>query len=257
MALLLAMMLSSCMSTYYKTFFLDKEVQNAIRVTDTINNREVILIGMPHLGTEKGYGQIRQFIFDRYAEGFVFFVEGVAPHYEPVDGPYDSMRIDTMYRKLRFVTGFSFGSYSDKDNESLPEAFRNTKSAIDPTMELLGFDSIIDAIYPADLTISKIVMFFEQRFGQIPLTDYDFQTPLNAKYKKRKGYPYDIYAIASPAREMYVVDYVIKSELPKIVIIYGTGHLHHIAHKLDAVGYEKSELRYMKTELGEGKKNKK
>lgn len=248
--------MTGCMSTYHQMFFLDKDLKNAMRVVDTLHNREVILLGMPHLGTEKGYAALRSYILERSAEGYVFFIEGVAHHDPYYDGEYDSLKQDTLERKLRFVTGFAFTPYGDKDNKSLPEMYKNTKhNAIDPTAELLGFDKI-NGVYPMDLTMAQMINFFEAKFGEIPLTQYDFNTPLNAKYTKTKDYPYDIYAIASPIREMYVVDNVVHSELPKIIIMYGTAHLHHLAYKLEAVGYNELQRHYLQKEKSKTDKNK-
>lgn len=253
---IVTLLLTSCMSTYYQTFFMDKQLSNAMRVVDTLHNREVILIGMPHLGTVKGYDALRNYILERNAEGYVFFLEGVDHHNPIFDGPYDSLKQDTIERKLRFVTGFSLGSYADNENESLPEMYKTIDHAISPTAELLGLDKV-DSVFNVDLTLGEIILSFEKKFGEIPLTQYDFDTPLKAKYIKNKDYPYNIFSIASPVREMYVVDAVVESQYsPKIIIMYGYGHLYSLAAKLNAVGYDDTQFHYLKKEKSKARKNK-
>lgn len=223
-----AFTLSGCVSTIvmvgrmYPSVGLEKRV----RLKHPETGREVVIIGMIDVEKPEFFGEIRQYLDSVKREGYVVFYEGI----ERYDDDDDPARLDTVRRKLRRVEGTNPDHYYDKI--SLPKRYELQ------SIEVLGLTT--DRDFNVDMTIDEMVTEYERRYGEIVLTDYDWQTGLGEKYKRRKSgkQEYSSYDMERTIRDDYITEEALNSPHEKIVLLYGASHWFSLYPPFMDAGYE-------------------
>ena len=191
--------------------------------------KEIFLLGMMHLGQPEYYADARRILDSLRNEGYVVFFEGVGKW--PPD--MDSISRDTIQRKFRKVARAHITHYQDGDNQSMTQ-YRN-KKYVPQTLGILGLYRDSAWCVHADLNYPEMIARYEEDRGEIPLNSYDWNTPLLEKYKWRKGWGeenYSRYYLLRNVRDEFIVDSMMRSAYPKIVGVYGFGHLDGMEQRL-------------------------
>lgn len=205
--------------------------------------REVIFVPMQHMSSAEDYTETRRYLDSLKAKGYVTFFEGVvyAPfHIDTIRetdvvklyadlengmAPADSMRMDTLLRKCRRVLGclIGEGGYADPKNASLKGGAEKRSRYVSQTNEALGLCTERDIW--ADYSLPDLLQICEKKYGEIELTDYDFETGLYEKYEpEKRGSPRTRDYFTLFARNDLVVRKVSESRRPKIAVVYGSAH---------------------------------
>lgn len=221
---------------------IDATFKRSVRLTNVETGKEVILVPTCHIGSERGYAHVKTYLDNLKANGYVCFFEGIAGRPYHIDticditypqlielvhtrvlSRADTLRTDTLNRKLRRLIGLNTAGYANPENKSLPAKFQK-KGMVAQSKENTGM--ITDYDIWVDYSLSDLIGLYEQHCGEIPLTDYDFQTPLNAKYEDKSHK--DIYGIGRHFRDKHLLKRILDSPHQKIVVVYGYAHIQHI-----------------------------
>lgn len=232
------------------TFYVDKTLKRATRLTNSETGKTVILVPMVHIGTEEGYAQVRTYLDSLKADGFVTFCEGLASmpfHLDTIadittpmlsamvdsiknlpQERYDSLKmsLDTLYRKVRYIMNTDISVYLKE------YANKSNKDYTIQSADKLGLTTNQDIW--VDYTYGDLVALYESKQGQVELTQYDFETALDQPYKQKNVT--NQYAFTRHFRDDLLQRRIIESEHQKIAIVYGAAHTRRL--KLD--------LRYLK-----------
>lgn len=210
--LFFAFILTSCTCTMYRVFNNQKSIFKYKKVL-VKDNREIIYLANAHLGSEKYFEEIKDYINQKRKEGYVIYYEGITRE----DIENENLQ-DTLNLKFRKLLGYSLkGSYADEDNKSLPKCF---KKYVGQTMTNTGINNATDI--NVDLSLNKLLDLYEAKYGKINLDECDFNTPLNEKYKC--GHLNAEYTISHKFRDEYLIEKLLNSKDDKIVLLYGRAH---------------------------------
>lgn len=238
----------------------NKFIKPICRYTNAETNKEVIFVPLEHLGTEAQYKRVKSCLDSLKREGYVTFFEGLSPL--PINSAssevnaldfiavaesffrsqYDSLYIDTLLRKARAILECNvFGGYNEPDNKSMPKSVQrmnNRKKYVQQTLEILGLTTEKDIW--CDYSLDKLIELYEQDYGKINLLPYDFQTPLNSPYDS--PHTRSEWAFTRKYRDDLIIERILKSQYPKIVVVYGAAHIGMLTLDLKSFhGYEKDK----------------
>ncbi len=229
-------------------------LHDVVKLVHPATGKEVIYVSMQHLSSRDGYARLREYLDGRKAEGYVTFCEGVIPVPFHIDtlceinqqeisrmeftfSTEDSLRLDTLYRKCRRMLGFMTGvkGYADPDNKSL---IIKNKEYVSQRSDLLGLTTEQDLW--VDYSLRDIVEVCERKYGEIPLTAYDWQTGLFEQYQPEEQSPQIMRSYFTVfARNNYLVRRIVESPRQKIVVVYGAGHYFGVIGQLKNNGFRK------------------
>lgn len=192
---------------------------------DTLPKR-VYFLGMQHIGKPVYFEDARRRIDSLTSAGYVVFYEGVG---FPKGMAPDSASLDTIFRKFRKVTEVYVTDYLDRENKSIRKPY-NVRKYVHQTNALLGIDTGSRACIHADMSYSELISQYERDKGEIRLSEYDWRTPLLAKYNRRRSKvpgdttEYDSSYMIDRLRERRLYEMIRDSHEDKILVVYGGGH---------------------------------
>lgn len=187
---------------------------------------------MTHIAKPEFYESVKQIVDSLRKDGYAIFYEGVS-----IDtNKYSKATLDTILRKQRRLLGFHLTPYNDSTNKSLPKALKN-KKYIAQTLSNTGIH--IEKDIKADLPMDSLINLWEkENKKQVPLTTYDFETPLNAPYKPK--YKLSSWDIEYKYRNSHLEKTILESKYKKIAVVYGKAHYKWIkVYLTNLKGYEK------------------
>lgn len=204
-----------------------KKVKRKVMVNETTQDT-VVFLPMSHIAKPSFYESVKENVDSLRANNYIIFLEGI--------GIKDSLPINeelTYKKKLRKLLGFTLTSYQDSTNKSLPKAFAN-KKYIEQTTENTGIQTDVDLVI--DLQMNQIIDKYENKYGEIPLSECDHSTALDQKYACEDLSNKSFYAIYI-AREKHIMNEFKRHNLPKVVMIYGKAHWKFLYIDLYDLGY--------------------
>lgn len=196
-------------------------VKNLKMVVNYDLNDTIVFIPMMHVSTEGFFKDVKILLDSLRADGFVVFYEGdEEEHYKNLT----KGQLDTLLRKTR--TLYDFKMYDEW-------------SLADKSFEVQDNEKLIikGKDINADISIKESIDLYEYHYGEIELTECDWNTPLMAEYTCKKK-SFRMYKFATGARDEYLFDVIITSPHPKKVILYGASHWYRLYPKLRSSGYE-------------------
>lgn len=231
--ILLAFSISSCQCLLLKTFAITKSALKHKRVL-VKGDREVIYIPMAHLGKQAYYDEVKAFVTEKRNQGYKIYYETVLTDTVALR----KGQLDTLRLKRRKLLGFHLSNYSDKNNKSMPKCY---KKYVGQTLDNTGVSQRTDT--NADLRFEEIIARYEAKYGEIPLDECDYNTPLNAPYQcdpipnvRRSN---SRYRFSHEFRDEHLEKLLIHSEDKKILLLYGESHwLQEIWPTLRNEGFE-------------------
>lgn len=201
--------------------------------TDSTGTRTVVLVPMIHIAKPKYYKQISDYLDTLRAHEYVTFCEGVMPSDVFTDTmsislsrdiyklyhPVDSMKVDTLLRKMRKIMGFDL----DVKYERLAVKLRGVYQP--EALPLKG-----DRDYWVDETYADFIREFETRYGEIELSQYDFECPLDSrKYHGKKDRRWEYIRISTNCYcQKRLEKCVLESNFDKVAVVYGASHIHRL-----------------------------
>ncbi|WP_147362914.1 hypothetical protein [Capnocytophaga canis] len=218
----LSFLLSSCQCTLIKLFNVQRSALKHKKVF-VRGDQSFIYIPMNHLGRQQYYDEVKAYLEIKRSEGYTIYYEGMYLSRDTIN----QQRKDTLLLKRRKLMGFHLTpSYSDKNNHSLPKCY---KKYVGQTMENTGIIYGIDV--NIDMTTEEVIEAYEAKYGEIPLNECDFTTPLNTPYKceQIKGvHPTNLlYRYSHTFRDEHLENFIKTVKDKKVILIFGRAHWHH------------------------------
>lgn len=196
-------------------------------------SREVVFIPMHHVGTKAFYADVSEKIDSLERLGYHFYTEQVR-----------GFAIDTVsVLKLRKLTGVPFSKkgtgYLVMIDSLYSGKVKYKKELVNqPKYKEMGVDSLRNS--NVDVTITEIINYYENKYGEIKLEPCDYETAMEAK-PTCKGKSFDkkqtTDAILNFRNEHILAEFQ-KDPHTKIAIIYGAKHFIGIKEELLKLGYK-------------------
>ncbi|AWI24919.1 hypothetical protein HYN49_02860 [Flavobacterium pallidum] len=177
--------------------------------------KDVRFIPMAHVNKPEKFARIKTLVDSFRMKGYAIYYEGVE-----MSKSIDSTRRDSILRKFRTIIGMVPNNYADKNNKSTKQFA--VKGFIGQTAQNTGVDKVTDI--NADLHIDELVSIFEKKNGNIKLSECDWQTKLNDKYRCRKIDRKKMDGLVLHYRNEHLSRLVAIAPEKKIVILYGAMH---------------------------------
>jgi len=219
---------------------------------DSTNSKTVVLVPMLHIAKASDYDRIADYLDTLKSQGFVTFCEGllVTDKYSDslsiplcrdlkmIYSPNDSMRLDTLQRKMRKILGHNLVSKYD--------GMASRRGMVVQTRSALNLNG--DRDYWVDVTYADAIKEFEVRFGEIVLSEYDYECPLDSDdYKGKKDKRFSCLRENKNKCNEKLGKCVVGSGFDKIAVVFGYAHMHYLKlHVLLSNGYELTTNSYKK-----------
>lgn len=216
-----------------------RTLKRTAALMDTTGKKSLILVPMVHVGREKDYKRIRQYLDNLKLNGYVTFYEEVpystfsflssspVPIKEYINlrdslkAQDDSVRLDALSRKMRRCIG--------KDPSVALESYAK-RGKIKQSIEVLGLTTNRD--YWTDMSAEDMVQQYEELHGKIELSSYDWAVPLDdPKYNSRKAGG-RIYRFVNTIRDEHLLSLILSSDFDKIAVVYGAAHTNQVKFHL-------------------------
>ncbi|MEO6490815.1 MAG: hypothetical protein ABIO04_12805 [Ferruginibacter sp.] len=199
---------------------------------------------MHHIGEKEFYEDAKATTDSFLKKNYMVFFEAVRRN-----GITDSIQKDTIYRKVRKITGVDFytilsnGGYLDTTTNTimgLKLRYISKHKLVNQSKQLLSsFDS--SHVKNIDADILELMNATEKKFGKIILEPYDLKTPFREKYKHKKNKKISDFFV-SEYRNNLLTDSILKSPYDKIMIVYGAKHFDGILENLKLVDKNYKEV---------------
>jgi len=201
---------------------------------DSTNTKTVILVPMYHIAKSSMYDDLADYLDTLKFQGYVTFLEGVLPTDKFSDSlsiplyrdlhvlysPDDSLKLDTLKRKMRKMFGHELGSIHDNP-ASQHDMIVQTQSSLKRLTS--------DRDYWVDLTYADMIQEFEEQYGEIVLSQYDYDCPLDSnKYKGKEDKRFSDLRVGSSRCNVKLGRWVLNPRFDKIAVVFGYGHISYL-----------------------------
>ena len=187
------------------------------------NGRKVFVLKMIHINKPEFFQKVKQTVDSLRADGYVVFYEGVKE-----TGAEEEIKL--YQKKFRRITHYSLMRYNDEANEVDYKKF-GIKGYVYQNDVDYGINK--DTDINCDLSIKELVDKYEEKFGEVVLTDCDTNTPMGKKYKcskkDKKGTDYMTLLL----RNEKLLNEIENSKSDKIVVVYGAEHSYAISREFE------------------------
>lgn len=198
---------------------------------DSTGTRTIVLVPVTHTAKSSHYQKINDYLNTLRAHGYVTFSEGVMRSDKFTDTldlplvrdvydvfcPIDLSRLDTLSRKIRKIMGVNLAHKYDK------RASRWRRDKDSEALDVFG-----DKDYWVDETYADLIDEFEKRFGEIELSKYDLECPLDSN--EYKGKEDERWVSCRRNKNGYcntkLARCILESGFDKIAVVYGYSHIH-------------------------------
>ncbi|MGC4130027.1 MAG: hypothetical protein QM564_10860 [Bergeyella sp.] len=228
--LILPLFLLGCKSYWInKSFKYNGFYDDTVKLkTTTYLGKTIVFIPMHHLGTEGFYSDVKYKIDSLKNIGYYFLYENLNIERK---NDVDVRKIRKILRSPLTQPKFGYKKLID----SLFPNIKYTKKMVDqPPYE--EWSLVPENSRRADTDLQNIISYYENKYGEIKLTDCDFKTSIFEKYTKcreeNKVTKKQSNDVLINFRNEVVVQSIKESPYKKITIIYGKGHIDGIIKKL-------------------------
>lgn len=178
-------------------------------------DKSIIFVPLIHFGQREFYSSLTDSIKRWKSNGYTIFYEMI------VNQGVDSAKLNFCRLKWRKINGRVSGTR--EDYAKLGEVFKN--KIVQPEYHQLGIDSLD---INADIRFDELVGKYEQIYGEVWLDSCDYSTPLDSTYHCSERVKQDLDPIIIEYRNQELSDRIIKTDLTKIVVVYGMNHIEGI-----------------------------
>lgn len=177
------------------------------------DDQKVIYVPMVHLNRHENFEEVKNFINEKRKLGYQVY-------YEQVTYDKDDSNFDIISRKMRKLTGLTFGQqYLSDDQKKYREKVNPDKYAWQNEVDYgVDFENDIHA----DYTLTALVKTYETKFGEVALEPCDYEIPLNEKYTCTglRKYHEVVQNLRNEKLSRHLLDTIHKKKL----VVYGMGH---------------------------------
>lgn len=192
------------------------------------DDKMIYFIPMVHVNKPEFYEKSKKTIDSLRNKGFVIYYEGIDVEMK------DEKESELYNRKFRNVTHETLLNYFDEKNEE--NLMYQIEGYVYQNDVDYGLDVNIDV--NCDLSMKDLVIKYEKEFGEIKLSDCDWNTAIGQKYKcskkNKEGYNYIIKTI----RNEHLFSQLKNSQEKKIAVVYGKVHIDVISLMLKSEGWK-------------------
>lgn len=186
----------------------------------TNGDSEIVYLPMIHVSKPDFYAKIKRSVDSLRNLDYVIFYEGIDAE------PSTSIEVHrVLWRKFRKVTGFFPGYGNEKLFKSLA-----INGFVTQNGENTGINVVTDV--HADLTLNELIALYEKSKGEIVLSEYDLNTPLNERYKPVKINKENADFLIDGLRNDKIFKTVSESKSKKIAMVYGKSHIYQLMRNL-------------------------
>ncbi len=189
--------------------------------------KNLVFIPMHHIGTEKFYKDVKSKIDSLKELGYFFLYEKTT----------NAEHNKTLEHKIRKIIGSPLprnSSYKKMIDSLYPKIQYKTKLIDQPSYFELGLNLANSS--RTDRDYKDIINYYENKYGEIKLTDCDFKTSIYEKYtlcrEENKIPKKQSDDALIDFRNTFVANTIKKSERKNIAIIYGKAHMEGIIKNL-------------------------
>ncbi|UMY66507.1 MULTISPECIES: hypothetical protein [unclassified Flavobacterium] len=182
-------------------------------------DREIVFIEGKHLGTPAYFKDVQFTVDSLKKRGYVLLFEEIRAMAKTPD---DSIQSDRYLRKIRKLTGVYVTDYTDKEENKNLGLPRSAKDFIPQSYENTGVDPKTDIW--ADYRLDDLIKTYEMERGEILLTDCDWKTAKNKKYKCSKPNIKEAAYLIETLRNKRIVSVFDSLKAKKVAILYGAAH---------------------------------
>lgn len=175
-------------------------------------DKSIIFVPLIHFGQRTFYNSLTDSIKKWKSDGYTIFYEQI------ISKGIDSTKLNLCKLKWRKING----SYSNtrEDYAKLEEVFKN--KIVQPEYSQLGIDS---TDVNADVRFDELIDKYEMIYGEVSIDSCDYSTPLDSNYHCNEGLKHDLNPIVVEYRNEELSERIIKTDLTKIVVVYGMLHI--------------------------------
>lgn len=222
-------LLQSCVSLALKAVGADAKKAKPRYISSS--NKEVVFIGMHHIGKKEFYNDVNSLTERKGKEGFVSYYESVKD---------DTMNIESE-KKMRKILGFYIPKegYLDTVNNMLMGKIKVSESYINQPKanELISPHSKAKKV---DVNLSRLIRAYEKDYGEVVLDSCDRATSLDRRSYKCASYRKDRKEDFKTFKDKYVLEYrnkylatsINNSKHDKIIVVYGRAHYKGLLEEL-------------------------
>lgn len=215
----------SCISLAMKYRTGKTGVNELYVLENMVEEKKIVMIPVLHVETREYYEEVKKYMDSLKNCGYVVFYEGVglrnAMKCLRLDETEILCRLDTLYRKFRKITGFHI-DYMNDSNNGLKPLLRKDKYVYQ-SREMLGLTGEKDI--HVDVNLEDLIGKYESDNGKIALSQYDWITDLNDRYKCSKANRGRSAIMLYHIRNKHIINEILSSQYQKIILVYGKAHI--------------------------------
>ncbi|MDO5509062.1 MAG: hypothetical protein Q4F57_00060 [Weeksellaceae bacterium] len=195
-------------------------------------DKSVVIYPNIHLALPEQFENLEHRLDSLFQKNYFLYYEGTTIY-----------ATDTVARaKIQVISGAQHTSKNHK--ELLDELLNHRRSKtnrliMQPSFEQLGATEENSA--NLDMPVTKMIAKYEERFGEIVLTDCELNQIKDSriKCKKREKIPLKQYdEIMVNERDRYIIEKMLEGDKNKVVMVYGKGHYPSMHRLLVENGYQ-------------------
>lgn len=194
----------------------------------TKEDRTIMIVPMIHLNKPNFFEKRKHLLDSLKSEGYIVFYEGVN------DKNTTEEEKDIIYRKFRKLTHHNFMSYKDENNKN--DKVLNIKGYVFQNDVNHGVDPKTDI--NCDLSVKGMIEMYEEKHGDVVLSECDLQTPMTDKYKCSKKDKNIYNLLVLNFRNAHLFKTVNESDIKKIAVVYGEAHKYALSRNLEDSGWK-------------------
>ncbi len=185
----------------------------------TYQDKSIIFVPLMHFGQKEFYTDLKSSLKKWKNEGYTVFYEIIRTEQSYLG--LDSISHDNYRRKIRRALGGN--NTADYYAKTMQEVSIFKNAIAQPKYSDLGLDS---TDVNTDITMVNLINKIEEYYGEIKLDSCDYSTHLDSIYNCSSGYnDKKLDPIILDYRNSIVVEEIHKSDLKKIVVVFGVAHI--------------------------------
>ena len=238
-------LITSCKSYFVNSYFKSIGVYDNKIILEKLvsNDKEIVCIGMHHLGKKEFYDDVKTKIDSLKKEEYFFYLEGIGSDFSNKSSinKTDSLGLIELAYKLRKINGnfpiskgfkIDYSEFFKQKGIKLREVLMNQPSYVEFGLSTINSKN-------TDLKIEELLKIYEAKKGKIILDSCDYKTPYFEKSickSKSDKKTYD--KIIFDERNNSIISHILSDKKRKIAIIYGKIHFIGIKDSLQKIGYK-------------------
>lgn len=162
--------LNSC-QTILSNLAIDKNINKKKLVYTNKEGKKLVYLPTVHVGKKEYYKSIKKEVDSLRKEGFVVAFEGI--NFEINKEDYEIYA-----KKMMRIMGYHVANSTNNEREALPKPYSNKNYLLQSETN----KGIIKGDVNFDVSLHELIDKYEAKYGTVPLSDCDLQTPLSSKY---------------------------------------------------------------------------